>query len=218
MSPNFLVVSLSLFAVWCVLLIASRPTRQEQAVMSLVGVVLAPAILFLAMRSGADASRVVGVEDLVFAGSFFGIAAVIYEALFGRHFARLRPARTPARHPVLLWISRLVLAVAIWGAAAVGGVFALGIDLAPSLLVATLLVGVYVIAERKDLLGNALASGACMALLILLIELLDTLRLEPVPLDAFRLSMTLAPAVWAAIAGFAIGPLYEYVRRLAPRR
>lgn len=180
--------------------------------MSLVGLVLSPIILFMAAPPGG--LQPMTAEDLIFAAAFFGIASVIYEALFGRFFlaAQARPAKR--RHPALVWTMRLLLAVAIWATVGVASLFALGLTFTQAMLVSALFVGIYVIAERKELLGNALASGACMAILILLCQLVFALTLYQLPLNALQLSLALAPVAWAGITGFAVGPLYEYVRRL----
>jgi len=219
----FLYVSLALFAVWAVLFLCWRPARREQVIMSLVGLALAPAILFLAGNGGQGVSAVIGVEDAVFAFSFFGVAAVCYEVLFGRHFAVPRGARgTPARSAVA-WGVRLLLAVSAWVAASVALQFAFEISIVRAMAAAALLVGVYVVADRKDLLGNALASGFFMAGLVFLCEQLFFLRLYPAEAalragTGFIAGVSTDTLLWAAVAGFAVGPLYEYVRSLKANR
>ena len=215
MPSTLLIPALVLFVVWCLLLLASPRTRQEQAVMSLVGLVLSPAILFFAAQTGTGAVQPIAVENLIFGASFFGVAAVIYEGLFGRFFVANKGPRFLKRtHSVLAWTARLILAAAIWSAVTVACLFVLGLSFLQAMLVSALFVGVYVIAERKDLLGDALASGACMAVLILLSQLIFAFALYRLPLGIGGLPLTLVPVAWAAIVGFAIGPLYEYVRRL----
>ena len=216
MSPTFLVISIVLFALWCLLLVISRATRGEQLVLSLVGLALAPAIVFLALQMAPGTSRQLGVEDFLFALSFFGIAAVIYEVMFGRHFVIIR-SRVPTNHPNLAWIARLFLVICAWIVISVLCFFILQLPMVRAMLAGALLIGVYVIAARKDLLGNALATGTFMAALIFVCELLLGLRFHPTSLPSAFMTVSFVHLVWAAVVGFAIGPLYEYVRHLKAR-
>lgn len=213
----FLYVSIAVFAIWAVLLLLCGRTRMEQLIMSLVGLVLAPAILLMTIAPGSMVPvSPIAVEDWLFAFSFFGVAAVAYEAVLGRHLFPLRPLRKPLKHPTRAWALRLILVMTLWIFISVASVFVLEIPPNRGVLVGALLIVIYMIAERKDLLGNALVSGLCMAGLVFVTEQLLYLRLFP---GAATGTWTLyGPAlrdgVWAALAGAAIGPLYEYVRRL----
>lgn len=213
----FLYVSITLFIVWAALILLCGRTRREQLTMSLVGLVLTPAILLMAMAPGSQMPAApISVEDWLFAFSFFGVAAVAYEAMLGRHLSPIKPARKPPKHPMLAWALRLILVIAVWSFVSVASVFVLEIPTNRALLAGALLILVYMIAERKDLLGNALLSGLCMAALVFVSEQLLYLRLFPeVATGAFTLyGPALRDGLWAALAGAAIGPLYEYVRHL----
>ncbi len=213
MSPTFLVLAIALFIVWTLLILLSRATRYEQLVMSLFGLIVSPAIILLAARTGTSGSRIVGMEDFLFAFSFFGVASVVYEAFFGKHFIHAHNKRN-VKYPLLAWGSRLSLALGIWTLLSVLELFIFHLSLPRAMVSAALLVAVYVIAERKDLLTNALVSGVFMAALIFLCEEFFIVRLYP-PLAASG-GMALSPdlILWSAVVGFAIGPLYEYVRRM----
>lgn len=223
--PTFLYASLALFVVWALLLLLSRPTRREQLVMSLVGLVLAPAVLFLAAAEGTGPIQgSMGVEDLIFAVSFFGIASVAYEALMGTHLQTMRPTRKEPAHPLLAWAGRLLLALSFWSAVSVANLFVFELSVPRALAAGALLLTVYVIADRKDLLLNALVSGVFMAALVFLCQQLFYVRLFPVEAAVRSWSMPFSLGsvsvdvlLWSAMAGFAIGPLYEYVRRLKER-
>ncbi len=223
--PTFLYTSLALFAVWAMLLLLSRPTRREQLVMSLVGLVIAPAALFLAAAEGTSAVQgPIGVEDLIFAVSFFGVAAVAYEALMGVHLHAVRPARKEPKHPLLAWAGRLLLALSFWAAVSVANLFVFELSVPRAAAAGALLVAVYVVAERKDLLLNALISGLFMSALVFLCQQLFFVQLFPGEAAVRALSapyivggVSTDVLLWSAMAGFAIGPLYEYVRRLKER-
>ncbi len=220
--PTFLYASLALFAVWAILLLLSRPTRREQLVMSAVGLVVAPAALFLAAQEGTGVIQgPIGVEDLLFAVSFFGVAAVAYEALMGVHLHAVRPARKDPKHPLLAWAGRLMLALSFWAAVSVANLFVFELSIPRALAAGALLVAVYVVADRKDLLLNALISGVFMSALVFLCQQLFFVRLFPAEAAVRALSapyliggVSTDILLWSAMAGFAIGPLYEYVRRL----
>ncbi len=220
--PTFLYASLALFAVWAMLLVLSRPTRREQLILSLIGLVIAPAALFLAAAEGVGPIYgPVGVEDLIFAWSFFGVAAVAYEALMGTRLQAMRPAKKEPKHPLLSWAGRLVLALSFWAAVSVANLFVFALSVPRAAAAGALLVAVYVVADRKDLLMNALVSGAFMAATVFLCQHLFYVRLFPVEAAAraWAVPSTLGHVpvdllLWSAMAGFAIGPLYEYVRRL----
>lgn len=223
--PTFLYASLALFAVWSLLLLLSRPTRREQLVMSLVGLVVAPGALAVAAAEGTGPiAGPIGVEDLIFAVSFFGIASVAYEALMGVHLHAAPLPRKEPKNPWLAWAGRLLLAVSFWAAVSVSNLFVFDLSVPRAMAAGALLLAVYVVADRKDLLLNGLVSGFFMASLLFLCQQLFFVRLFPAeaaarawtaPYALGNVSVDLL--LWAAMAGFAIGPLYEYVRHLKER-
>lgn len=223
MSP-FLYASLALFAVWAVVLFLSKRTRHEQIVMSVIGLVLAPGAMAVASIDyrNAAATGTVGIEDLLFAFCMFGIASVIYQFALGKHTKKLRGARILLSHPATHWLAHLVIALGVWAVVALSLTVVLGLSSIQAAIVGGLLVGTYVIADRKDLLFDALLSGIFVAVLVFAAEQLFFVRLYPEAAAQYWQNGNLSGLVlagvpleeilWAAVVGFAIGPLYEYMR------
>lgn len=223
MSP-FLYASLALFAVWAVVLFLSKRTRHEQIVMSVIGLVLAPGAMAVASIDyrNAPATGIVGIEDLLFAFCVFGIASVIYQFALGKHTKKLRGARILLSHPATHWLAHLVIALGIWAVVALSLTAVLGLSSIQAVIVGGLLVGTYVIADRKDLLFDALLSGIFVAVLVFAAEQLFFVRLFPEAAAQYWQDGNLSGIVlagvpfeeilWAGVVGFAIGPLYEYMR------
>ena len=222
----FLLTSIIFFCLWLVLFLFSNETRREQLIMSIVGLVLSPGILLIATydfrQIVSDEVAVVGIEDFLFAFSFFGVAAVIYQALIGKHAHKLRGSRYEVKH-LGHWIGHLVLILGLWAFSALLLIEVFALSSIQGLIVGGLLVGMYVIADRHDLTLNALLSGLFMAALIFIVEQIFFVRLFPIDAASFwqfdALSgfiiggIPLEELMWAAVVGFTIGPLYEYLRQ-----
>lgn len=226
--PPFLLASLVLFFIWLVLILCSNHTRREQLIMSVVGLVVAPGLLVLASNDYrnivSDQLASIGIEDLLFSFSLFGISAVIYQVLVGKHTHKIRGDRYRAKHPAIHWYVHLILVLGLWAVISLLFMDVFALHSVRALIAGGLLIGIYVIAERKDLLLDALLSGLFMAVLIFLTEQIFFVRLFPSAAEGFwRFTemktvliggIPLEELLWAAIVGFAIGPMYEWLRRL----
>jgi len=224
MTP-FLLVSLIFFVLWLVLFLFSNQTRREQFIMSVVGLILSPGILIISANDYRNIistqASVIGIEDLIFAFAFFGISAVIYQVLLGKHIHKLRGSRFELKHAGH-WIGHLVLIIALWAFATLLMMDVFVLASVQAGIVGGLLIGIYIIADRHDLTMNALLSGLFMAILIFILEQIFFVRLFPIPAETFwqwnSLStfviggIPLEELMWAAVVGFAIGPLYEWLR------
>ncbi|NBS41662.1 hypothetical protein EBS80_03295, partial [bacterium] len=160
MSP-FLYTSLALFVVWAIVLFFSKSTRHEQIVMSVIGLVLAPGAIMVASLDYRATGAIggIGVEDLIFAFSLFGLASVIYQAVLGKHTKKLRGGPMFFTHPASHWLAHLVIALSIWGVLSLAFTVILSLTAVQSAIVGGLLIGTYIIADRKDLVFDALLSG-----------------------------------------------------------
>jgi len=225
MTP-FLIASLALFLVWAVIFFLSSATRREQAIMSLVGLVLSPGALLLASndyRAGGEAANTFGIENLIFSFALFGIAAVAYQAVLGKRVADFRGERYRISHPGLHWAAHLALVLGIWVfiTLVLNLIFALGTI--QSLIVGGLMIGTFMIADRRDLLLDALLSGLFIGILVFTTEQIFFARLFPdAALMFWRVEnlsgivlggIPIEEILWAAVVGFAVGPFYEYIRR-----
>ncbi len=194
--------------------------------MSIVGLVLAPGVLIIVAEDYrqlvSDTASAVGIEDLLFAFSLFGIAAVIYQVLVGRHAHKLRKGHYHVEHAGH-WIAHLVLALGLWAFISLLMIHVFAVSSIAGLAVGGLMVGMYIIADRHDLLIDALLSALFMAGLVFITEQIFFVRLFPVDaagfwqLDAAATfligGVPVQELMWAGTVGFAIGPLYEWLRR-----
>lgn len=225
--PAFLFASLVLFVIWLALILFSTKTRREQTIMSIVGLVIAPGVLLIVANdfrstiSGGSLS--IGIEDLLFTFSLFGVSAVIYHVLLGKHIHKLKGPRIRHPHPAMNWFLHLALILGIWAFISLLFIDIFHIASIRSLIIGGMLIGTYVVADRHDLLFNALVTSVVMAMLVFVTEQLFFVRLYPDiaqgfwQFDAIRSFMLggipLEEILWAAVIGFTIGPMYEYLRR-----
>ena len=197
--------------------------------MSIVGLVLSPGVLLIAATDYrniiTDSAQIIGVEDLLFAFSLFGIAAVIYHVLLGKHTHKIQGKKIKINHKATHWVAHLILVIGIWAVASLLLLEVFALTSVQAGIVAGLLVATYIIAERQDLLLDALLSGLMVAVLIFLIEHLFFARMFPEAATSYwqfeNLStfviggIPLEELMWAAVVGFTIGPMYEWLRRYA---
>ncbi len=223
---TFLIIALALFIVWLLVLFVSRTTRREQLVMSVVGLVLTPPALLMSLADFRHAIEEgvasIGVEDFIFAFSLFGIAAVIYQVVFGKHVRKMRGGKVGFVNGVANWIAKLVVVIGVWVVVAMSLIALFQIMSIHAFIIAGVMIGIYVVAERHDLLLNALFSGFFIALLVFLLELLLVSRLYPeygiclwdvaFITEYLFLGVPVEDILWAGVVGFTIGPLYEYLR------
>ncbi len=224
---SFLYVSLVLVLIWLALFFFSKGTRREQIIMSVVGLCLTPAAILVASldyrNQATIAQPIISIEDLLFGFALFGIAAVIYQAIFGKHAERTAVPRPKRMASMFRWAAELVLILCLWISISVASLVIFHLTSIQSVIVGGLLIGIYMIASRKDLLTDALLSGLFVAILIFLTEQLFFVRLFPEAaaeywntksLSGISLAgVPLEEVLWSGIVGFTIGPVYEYVRR-----
>lgn len=224
MNP-FLYVSIAFILIWIGVLIFSKNTRREQLIMSLVGFLISPAILLVTAQdyraAYEETVRGLSIETILFITVIFGLSAVIYQALLCKQTEKLRKKKIKITHP-LQWVAHIIIILGIWGFITSLLMLAFSLVSIQAFIISGLLIGTYIIADRKDLLFNALLSGLIIAILIFLIEQIFFVYLYPETasalwqidnLSGFFLGVVPIEVIaWAAVAGFSIGPLYEYVR------
>lgn len=203
----FTFVATAVGLLWLGLLLASPHTRFEQVVMSAFGLLLAPATLFLVAPTARS------LADFVFVVSLFGVAAVAYHALVDRHADRWRGKRLKSRPHIANWVAHLMIAGGAWMTIAIAAKLVLAVPEVQAFTLGGLLIGIYVVADRKDLLLKALLTGIFAVLLVLAVEAVFSARLF-LPTVPPLAGLPIEEILWAAVVGFTVGPLYEYVRHL----
>ena len=228
MNPQaYFALAVSLFVVWAFLFFFSSSTRKEQMFVSLIGVLLAPGVLYVALvdyrRTLPVSGGPITVEDFLFAFSLCGIAAVLYQALLGKHVKRLRGERVILHPRHMHWLSQIIIIFAVWASVSMTLTALFPIASVYAFAVGGLLIATYIIADRHDLLLNALVSGLFLSFLVFVLEQIFFTRLFPVDAgSAWQIenlsgillgSVPIEELLWIGTVGFALGPLYEYVRR-----
>ncbi len=225
--PPFLLSSILLFIVWLIFFLVSKKTRREQLIMSVVGLVMAPPLLLIAATDYhqivSDQALPIGIEDLLFSFCLFGIASIIYHVLLGKHVHKFKGDRLRLKNPAAHWISHLLLVLGVWACIALAAIVFFQLPSMQSVILGGLMIGIYIIADRQDLLIDALLSGFMTFVLIFFIEHIFFVRLFPDVAAHFWQWNTLSKFIigglpteellWAAVVGFTIGPMYEWLRR-----
>jgi len=204
--------------VWLILFLLRRDTRKEMFIMSLLVAPMGPISEFFYLRDywrpELFNSWPIGIEDLLFAFSIGGIAAVIYEEFFGKKYEK----KDLASHPK--WMFAATLFGIAW--MFVGNIL-LGYN---SIYVSTLgflIIGVSFVLFRHDLLKNALFSGLLVSGLMFIFYLIfGTLfggiiqkwwLLENIS-GILILGVPLEELMWGFGWGFVAGPAYEFINGL----
>ena len=224
MSP-FAYVTLTMVAVWAVTLVLSERTRMEQAVMSVLGALITPTALSLVgadARAAGTGALAAGAAEFAFAAASFGIAAVLCHVVLHARTAAWRGPRLRIRPVSLHWVAHLAIVAGTWLFIAIAAQIVLSVAPFPAMVLSGVMVGLYALADRKDLMLDALLTGASLAALVFLIEQTFFARMFPTAASGFWAAGNLSgillagvpieEIVWAAVVGFTAGPLYEYVR------
>lgn len=223
---SFLFLNLLLTVVWVFLFLRDRSTRLEMVVIGATAAIFTPMFVFLnlpALPSDGLATTyaVVRVADLLFSFLFAGIAAVLFEAVFGKRVRVRMQLFSKKKGAADVWFIQLFLTVTVWAWATVFFVFVLETTALQAMVAGALFIGSYMIAVRKDLFWDAIWSALLLATVFFLlyeityaketIEFAHTWWLAS-PSGRLIGHTPLEALLWAAAIGFVLGPLYEFVR------
>ncbi|MEK9131057.1 MAG: hypothetical protein AAB429_02995 [Patescibacteria group bacterium] len=195
--------------VWLFFFLRRRETRQEMVIIGIVALLFSPLFLFLGRQETAGT---VAISDLAFSFFLAGIAAVIFEAVFGQHYRIGHHARLSLKNSTERWFLRLMLMAIVWAWLSIILLLVMGTDALQSLGAAGLVIGSYMIASRHDLLWNALWSGLLMAIVFFFVYLLAFIASLPTTTQFFLTSIPADAVTWAITLGLVFGPMYEFVR------
>ncbi|HCC84019.1 TPA: hypothetical protein DEP96_04185 [Candidatus Uhrbacteria bacterium] len=214
-----------LSVLWLGVFVLNKELRKEMIILSVSAFFLAPVIVTV---KGGDAAmvaeRFAGVHmlDLWFAFVVAGLAGSLYHVIFGKHYHRLPKIKQAKKDDALvqLWLIRLFIGALafMWGI-----VFcAVAFDLtpAPAALATGVVMSIYIIAHRHDLLVDVLLSGLITGLVAFFagaIAILGSTQGFSSTLIAehgYLWNVPLDLVTWSVAFGLALGPMYEYIRRL----
>ncbi len=214
-----------LSVLWIGVFALNNDLRKEMIILSTTAFFLAPIIVTV---KGGDAAmvaeRFAGVHllDLWFAFVVAGLAGSLYHVVFGKHYHRLPKIKQAKNDEALvqIWLIRLFIGalVFLWGV--VFCAVAFNLTPAPAALATGVVMAIYIIAHRHDLLVDVLMSGLITGLVAFIagsIAILGSTQGFSSSLIAshgYLWNVPLDLVTWSAAFGLALGPMYEYIRRL----
>ncbi len=214
----YLLGNLFFIIVWVALFIYRRDLRKEMLIMSLVIAPMGPISEIFYLRDYWHPELfngwAIGIEDLIFGFAIGGIAAVIYEELFGKKHVK----RHLAAHP------KWMFAVAIFGIAWMFiGNMLLGFNSIYVSILGFLIIGTSILFFRHDLLKDALFSGLLVGGIMFLFYLIFGVIFDGLVQKWWLLKnisgilvfgAPLEELMWGFGWGFVAGPAYEFINGL----
>lgn len=209
----YLVGDLLFGCAWLLLFLRRKDVRREMlfigSVMGAIALVVAP--LFYDYWK-PEYLHPFGLEEFLYGFFAGGIASVLYEELYGKHFSR---RHTRKHHwPLLLIASFFVGGIAFLYLLHVGvlSVYASGVLL--------FLCGAWMLLFRKDLVSDAIASGMLFTILTSILFWIYIFLFPTVIYAWWNVEvLTFIPGIgypleelaWAFCLGFCAGPMYEFL-------
>ncbi|MFH1631591.1 MAG: hypothetical protein ABIA47_01015 [bacterium] len=218
---NIFVIILAL--VWFLIYLTHQDVRREMLVLGIFAIFLMPLAFTLGDPASLDAQSKfaqIQIADVLFAFTLAGIAGASFHALFGKHYHKLPKSKRPTEAlPAQVWLMRLLIAflIFVWGVVLLTIIFELSTTQAA--LISAIVIAVYVVSHRHDLLSDAIWSAFLTTIIVFLASLLATLftgvdfTIGPISSTATFLDVPVDLLVWSAALGLALGPLYEFIRR-----
>lgn len=215
-----------LIVVWAIIFILHREVRREMLLLSICAFFLAPVIITV---RGGDAALVaerfsgIHLLDLFFAFAVAGLAGSLYHTIFGKHYHRLPKIQRAKTDDTLvqIWLIRLFIGtlVFLWGI--VLSVVIFDLTPAPAALATSIVMAVYIIVHRHDLLVDTLLSGLLTGLVAFIAGAIAILG-SPIGFEStliaehgYLWNVPVDLITWSAAFGLGLGPLYEYIRRIS---
>lgn len=220
-------ITLLLAAIWVLIFLARPELRRELVILGVLSIFLMP-LVFTINQVNATETQMgfanITFIDLLFAFTLSGIAGTLYHALFGKHYHKLpKPEKTKHHKDASisqLWIMRFFVAFLsfIWAVLLLHLIFELAIPTA--FFLASVILAIYIVSHRHDLFADAIWSSFLTAFVVYLSTVLAStftqtdFTIAPIVSGNLFLGAPLDLVLWAAAAGLALGPLYEFIRTL----
>ena len=205
----------------------TRPElRREMLVLGIFALFLLP-LAFTVNTSTTDeiqqGFQALSLLDLLFSFLLAGIAGTIYHALFGKHYHKLPKAKSLVRKKqdqvAQFWLMRLFLAFLIFAWSVILLAFFFSLTMPTAVFLGAVLVAIYLVSHRQDLLVDTIASALLTAFIVFTSAWIASqfaqidFTIAPVASSTTVLGVPADLLVWSAAIGLAIGPLYEFIRR-----
>ncbi|MDP2631357.1 MAG: hypothetical protein Q8P30_01140 [Candidatus Uhrbacteria bacterium] len=219
-------VTAILALVWLLTYTTHSEVRCELWVLGLFAIFLMPLAFTFgdpnALNVASKFSQI-GIVDIIFSFVLAGLAGTSFHAAFGKHYHKLpKPTRASLQTKASsqIWLMRLFIAflLFIWGIVLLTLIFELAIPQA--VFISAFVIAVYIVSHRRDLLADAIWSAFITTFIVFIASLLGTIftgtdfSIGPISGTATFLDVPVDLLVWSAALGLALGPLYEFIRRL----
>ena len=188
-------------------------------ILSLLALFLLPLSLSINASASGVLVQKLSILDLLFAYTTAGLSGVLFHAVLGKEYHNVK-VKTRDHHASELWIMRFFLFALGFVWLSVFLIIAFGLRNIDAVIISAIALGMYMIAHRKNLLFDSLLSSLLMGIVMTVIGFVAySISAEQSQLLFIESSSTLfgIPTdllLWAFALGFALGPLYEYVRKL----
>ena len=220
------ILTLILALVWVFIYLREPELRRELLILGFLSVLVLPLAFTIdgPIDEVAQEFSRLTITDIVFSFVIGGIAGTIFHVIFGKHYhtlPKLKPkSGEPGANTAQLWLMRLFIAVLLflWGVVFLNAAFHMTIPAA--VFVSAFVLGTYIVSHRHDLLFDAIWSGLLTSVIVFSSSTIATvftnvdLTIAPVSTGYVFLDVPVDLLLWSLALGFALGPIYEYARRL----
>lgn len=215
-----------LVVLWIALFVHERELRLEMLVLGILGLFLLP--LSFTVLQGTDVSygfSQLTVADLLFTYVIASLAGVLFHAVLGKHYHLLptKKHREPTESLAQWWLIRLLFALLFFVWMTLLLALAFEVSLAGSVFLAAVILSIYLVSHRHDLLYDAIVSALLTGFIVFLAgELAAVFTGLPIAISVVESSGSIGSVpndliIWSLGVGLILGPLYEYIRRLQLR-
>jgi len=214
----YLLGNLFFVLIWFILFLYRRDLRKEMLVMSFIIMPMGPLTEFFYLRDYWRPELfngwAVGIEDLLFAFTIGGIAAVIYEEFFSKKYLKKHLALHPKWMFVIFPLGYAWMFL---------GNIVLGFNSIYISISGLLIFGIPMLFFRHDLLKNAVFSGLFMGLFMLVFYIFFIAIFNGVIQrwwllgnisGILILGVPIEELMWGFSCGFFVGPTYEFINGL----
>ena len=220
------IIVYSLTCVWILLMLTKPELRREMVVLGVFALLLLP-LAFTVNTTGVDeieqGLNTLSFLDLLFSFVLAGISGGIYHAIFGKRYHKLpkpKPLVRTSEPMTQFWLMRLFLGFLIFTWSILLIAFFFPITIPTAVFLSALLVTVYTLSHRKDLLLDTLMSAGLTGFVVFVAAWVAyqfvsiDFSIAPVVSSTIVLGVPADLLLWSVALGLAIGPMYEFIRGL----
>ncbi|PIX62287.1 hypothetical protein CO057_00635 [Candidatus Uhrbacteria bacterium CG_4_9_14_0_2_um_filter_41_50] len=221
----YFIVTLILILVWALIFATKQELRKEMIILGVLSLFLLPLAFTIQTSDEREIQHLfssLSIMDLIFSFGISGIAGVIFHVFFGKHYHLMPIIKSAKKENELAtwWVLRLFFSILffVW----ITLFLALGFDLssASAMLISAIMISIYIISHRNNLLIDSILSGVLTAMIVfLIVSLAGIFSQAPIDISFINVETYFAGVpvellLWSLALGIVLGPLYEYTRRI----